>query len=260
MESQKLPQKKEDERLPTPKQPPMKAPVFSTPSSSSAQAYAVQVFAKALTSPGTTISVVVPTTTTGGTVIVSTKQSTGTALPKPPPLVAAVSSVPSVTQEANGSTASSSTSGSSTIISSIGSTKTPQKLKAAEVPQTSTEAKPKELPTLTSAVGSIKSNTSGGGGGLGAGKPKAFLALMASATKKQLTKKVPPSKANKGQKNKSKAPLSTPVLSKKGGENAPSRTSNRSIKRPRTYDEELDDLKALKPSSSKKAKGPPKVS
>ena len=109
---------------------------------------------------------------------------------------------------------------------------------------------------------------SGGGGGLGAGKPKAFLAFMTSATKKQPAKKPLTTPkggggGGRGQGNKNKTPLSGG--SKKGGEvkggeqQTPSRTSNRSIKRPRTYDEDLEDLKTLK-SSTKKAKGTPKVS
>ena len=100
-------------------------------------------------------------------------------------------------------------------------------------------------------------------GGLGAGKPKAFLTFMTSSAKKP-SKKTPPSaaKANRGQGNKNKVSLtSTAPLPKKGDSGpTPSRTSNRSIKRPRTYDEECDDLKVLKPTPGKKLKGTPKVS
>ncbi len=103
----------------------------------------------------------------------------------------------------------------------------------------------------------------GGGGGLGAGKPKSFLALMGNSTPKKQSIKKPANRSggsggSKGQgyKNKSSA-LSQ---SKKSGDSAPnhtpSRSSNRSIKRPRTYDEELDDLKNLKSlATTKKSKG-----
>lgn len=102
---------------------------------------------------------------------------------------------------------------------------------------------------------------------MGLGKPKAYLTMMTS--KKQTSKKSPqgsslkpPStaKATKGQGSKSKGSPSSSAQPKKGETVGPSRTSNRSIKRPRTYDEEVDDLKAMKPTSSKKSKGMPKVS
>ena len=101
---------------------------------------------------------------------------------------------------------------------------------------------------------------------MGAGKPKAFLTLMTSGSKKQPAKRSPGTSRAKGQGNKSKssasaaaASVSTPA--KKGESHVASRTSNRSIKRPRTYDEDLDELKAVKASSSsKRAKGNPKVS
>ncbi len=124
-----------------------------------------------------------------------------------------------------------------------------------------------------SSATSVDSNGGGksgsGGGGLGSGKPKAFLALMTSTTKKQVIKKSPQasslkppntSKGTKGQGSKSKGSPSGSTQLKKGEAVGPSRTSNRSIKRPRTYDEEIDDLKAVKLPSSKKSKGMPKVS
>ena len=106
------------------------------------------------------------------------------------------------------------------------------------------------------------SPSSNSGGGLGAGKPKAFLALMTSSAPKKQTKRATNNRAgasgSKGQgTTKTKASPSSTVNSKKT-EQLPSRTSNRNIKRPRTYDEELDDLKALKMSATKKAKGTPK--
>lgn len=87
----------------------------------------------------------------------------------------------------------------------------------------------------------------------------AFLALMTSGTKKP--KKTSPGgvvKASKGQGTKKASPSSS-ALVKKLVDQAPSRTSNRSIKRPRTYDDDWDDVKAVKPSPIKKIKGTPKV-
>lgn len=113
-------------------------------------------------------------------------------------------------------------------------------------------------------VSGLAAAAGGSGGGIGAGKPKAFLTLMNSSS--HTTPKRQPAKksgslrgsgggsGSKGQGTKSKA---SPSSSSKKADVTPSRTSNRSIKRPRTYDEELDDLKALK--LSKKAKGVPKV-
>lgn len=103
-------------------------------------------------------------------------------------------------------------------------------------------------------------------GGLGAGKPKSFMSMMegTSTPKKQSKKAVGGGgSGGRGQGSRNKpSPLSSGVTSKKaGGEHAPSRTSNRNIKRPRTYDEEMDELKSVKASSSsKKAKATSKVS
>ena len=145
-------------------------------------------------------------------------------------------------------------------------------------------------PTLTQRVsgnGSIKQSTPapklvpdvdsnqkippppGGGGspnvGLGAGKLKAFISILGNAAtpKKQSTKKAGGTggSGSKGQGVRSKPPpLSSSVPSKKaGGDQAPSRSSNRNIKRPRTYDEEMDELKSTKASFTKKGKTSSKV-
>ena len=103
-------------------------------------------------------------------------------------------------------------------------------------------------------------------GGLGAGKPKAFLAMMSNAsTPKKQTKK--PAAAGgggsggRGQGSKSKSsPLSGSASKRPAAEVVPSRTSNRNIKRPRTYEEEMDEMRAAaKASAVKKAKTSSKV-
>lgn len=98
--------------------------------------------------------------------------------------------------------------------------------------------------------------------GLGAGKLKAFMSMLnvSSTPKKQSTKKTGRGSGGRGQGGRTKpSPLGSGAASKKGGgEQAPSRSSNRNIKRPRTYDEEMDELKTTA-SFSKKAKAAPKV-
>jgi len=104
-------------------------------------------------------------------------------------------------------------------------------------------------------------------GGLGAGKPKAFLAMMntaSSTTPKKQTKKVDSSggsgSGGRGQGSKHRSPLSGSSTKKNAAEVVPSRSSNRNIKRPRTYEEEMDDLRAAaKASATKKTKITSKV-
>lgn len=234
MEAQKAPQESRKEGIPSLKTSSGVPSTVTTAMVSTSHLGALSVLTKALAaSPSAsapTLSVIVPTTSSlpGGTVLVSAP-----ALLRPPPLIAAVSAQ----------------AASTPAITALSITKTSVKPKISQLPS-----------TISGLAGIIKKS----GGGLGAGKPKAFLALMASATKKQPAKKAPPgaSKAGKGQGNKSKPSSSATTPSRKVEQQVPSRTSNRSIKRPRTYDEDLDDLKALKSSSSssKKAKGTPKVS
>lgn len=223
---------------------------------------------KSLVSPSTTCTLSVIKPTTGGrSVVVSAQHST--TFPKPPPLITTVSGTPS-TQGAVGTSTNTNSASDPASIPPIKTSQNPQATETS-IPQTLGEVKsktPQVHPMTTDTAGitkSIRNILSGvgnrSGEGLGAGKPKAFLAMMASITKKQPTKRAPGnSKATKGQGTKKGSPSSLAAHSKKGDQQAPSRTSNRSIKRPRTYDEDLDDLKMLKQPLSKKAKGTPKVS
>lgn len=178
-------------------------------------------------------------------VVVVTAQHSST-LPNPPPLIS-VSNVPSMTQRLAATGIKSSPS-----LTLLG--KLTQKVESAT--SQAPGFKVAQVAPGLAAPSGVKNS----GGGLGAGKPKAFLALMTSTAKKQL-KKAPPgaTKTSKGPGNKSKSSLLSSALSRKG-DPAPSRTSNRSIKRPRTYDEECDELKAMKPVPGKKLKGTLKVS
>jgi hypothetical protein len=181
--------------------------------------------------------------TVGGVVVVSAQPSS--TLPNPPPLIS-VSSAPATTQGHGGSSSAGiKPSASLTLVGKLG-----QKSEPAVVQTQGVEIRQVNPITTTS-------DTKNSTGGLGAGKPKAFLTLMTSTAKKQ-PKKTPPSanKASKAQGNKTLLSSAQP----KKADPTPSRTSNRSIKRPRTYDEECDDLKAVKPVPGKKQKGTPKVS
>ncbi len=96
-------------------------------------------------------------------------------------------------------------------------------------------------------------------GGLGAGKPKAFLAMMNSAvsTPKKQTKRPAVGgggSGGRGQGSKSKSSPLSSSSKKQVVDVVPSRSSNRNIKRPRTYEEEMDEMKATARTSVKKAK------
>eukprot|EP00731_Ephydatia_muelleri_P019900 Em0012g725a len=81
-------------------------------------------------------------------------------------------------------------------------------------------------------------------GGYGAGKPKAFMDLMAEETpaitvtpaKKQSTSAKKGSKAQSSATKSKTSPATTEV---------PTRSSQRNVKRPRTYDEEIEELELL---------------
>lgn len=210
------------------------------------------------------VSVLVPPSTTSRTVVASTHRLTGVS--NPPPLISMAphaTGAPSSQTRTISSTPSSSQGVSNENLTAILSManllsgKLPPKAASGKV-----VAKDLTTPITTPDKGGADSGKPAGG--LGAGKPKAFLALMASATKKHLTKKSPgAAKASKGQGNRTTTNKMSPLnlgSSKKAEQPVPSRSSNRSIKRPRTYDEDMDELKAMKPFTVKKAKGASKVS
>lgn len=213
----------------------------------------------------TSLSVLVPTSA-GRTVVASAHRPTGAS--NPPPMApnatlstgAPLSQTRTIELSAPSSIQGVSSENLTTIISmaNLLSGKLQQKPVA-----TSGKVAAKDSPLVTPITTPVKGAVDSGkpAGGLGAGKPKAFLALMASATKKQLTKKSPgAAKASKGPGNRTKVSPLNPGSSKKAEQQVPSRSSNRSIKRPRTYDEDMDELNAMKPFAMKKAKGTSKVS
>lgn len=244
-QSQKTVLKKENDLVPSPS---LKVPsklIFTVTTGTASSTASPSTSSPALPAKQqaqTPSALLVPRLASTGIVLMSAQHSS--SLHKPPPLIA-TSKVPQGVNATIGATITSIPS-----LSLAG--KLAQKLEPVTV-QTPGRVETQVVPGPSTP----KSST----GGLGAGKPKAFLALMTSSTKKQ-SKKTPPgaAKASKGQGNKNKASPSSSVLLKKPVDQAPSRTSNRSIKRPRTYDEECDDQKALKPLLTKKIKGTPKVS
>ena len=206
----------------------------------------------------------------------------------PPPLIAAASlslssqDVGRPTHETNTQSQGTGSAGTGVVSHPIPQSTENSKSKMVESLLTSpsfSDSKPKKSESSVSdtvsinagagekAGGTVTSNNGGKGvhlpstsGGLGAGKPKSFLTMMGSnsTTKKSSIKKTttnkPAGSGGRGQVNKGKpSPLSS--THPKKGEQAPSRSSNRSIKRPRTYDEELDGIKMMKMMVSKKTKG-----
>ena len=146
--------------------------------------------------------------------------------------------------------------GISATITDIQKNQSTDSASSQEAPKKS-EILSKKLPKVTST------NV----GGLGAGKPKAFLAMMAtnaSSTPKKQARKLDPSSLSgsggRGQGSKNRSPLSGSSTKKTTAEVVPSRSSNRNIKRPRTYEEEMDEMRtAAKASAAKKAKATSKV-
>ena len=201
------------------------------------------------TLPSSSRSVIVSSdpATMGGSL---THASHPAALPKPPPLISTsnlIASVPSSSSSVKDPVEPSSTQ----AVNSVGINNQSTSVIKLEGDSNSSQKVPSAGPSLSV--------------GLGAGKLKAFISMLGGSTpKKQSTKKASGGvgTGGRGQGGRSKpSPLSSGASSRKvGGDLAPSRSSNRNIKRPRTYDEEMDELKTMKALFAKKAKAAPKVS